>query len=75
MTNNEKFNALLNGCQNPRGCVCGLTGLGGQGQRGGANMKDRSEVLALVGALLDRADARELDLVWRFLRGMLGDPA
>lgn len=34
-------------------------------------MKDRAELLAQVGEMLERADVQELDLVWRILHGML----
>lgn len=36
-------------------------------------MKDRAELLAQVGEMLQRANVREIALVWRFLRAMLGE--
>ncbi len=35
-------------------------------------MKERAKTIGLIADMLQQADTRELDLVWRFLRGMLG---
>lgn len=34
-------------------------------------MNERAKTIGLIADLRQRADTRELDLVWRFLRGML----
>lgn len=35
-------------------------------------MNERAKTIGLIADMLQEANARELDLVWRFLRSMLG---
>ena len=34
-------------------------------------MNERAKTIGLIADMLQRADVRELDLIWRILRGML----
>lgn len=37
------------------------------------NMSDRTELICRISDMLQRANARELDIIWRILRGLLGE--